>query len=85
MDDVHDQRREIDATAVRKANAHEELRAIPDLLCASSFRWRFQRDLQHPTTSYNNVHFLDPFDRWMANKASPIHVLIVELMVETRD
>lgn len=34
-------------TAARKASAHEELHAIPDLLCASFFRWRFQRDLQH--------------------------------------
>jgi len=32
----------------------------------------------------NTVYFLEPFDSWMANKASPIHVLIVELMVEAR-
>ena len=34
--------------------------------------------------TYNTVYFLEPFDSWMANKASPIHVLIVELMMEAR-
>lgn len=53
--------------------------AILALLCDYFFWWPFQGELQHCKT----VYFLDPFDSWMANKASPIHVLMVELIVET--